>query len=101
MASKTTAPPERTDVLSADYVAGRLADEEQTSPLRVRINNLNRHLSLSLAGNLLLIGGMIYQGAHAHVQVVGFLLDKTSHLVGLGVPATGPDAFNEGVRMEL
>src|SRR5438270_3770813 len=92
---------ERMDVLSADYVSGRLAYEEQTSPLRSRISNLNRFLLVSLAGNVLAIGGMIYQGAHQQVQVMGFLLDKTSHLVGLGVPVTGPEAFNEGVRLEL
>jgi type IV secretory pathway TrbF-like protein len=28
-------------------------------------------------------------------------LDQASHLIGLGVPAKGADAFNEGVRIEL
>jgi type IV secretory pathway TrbF-like protein len=92
---------ERSNVLSADYVAGRLAYEEQTSPLRERITNLNRFLFTSLAGNLLLAGGLIYQGAHQQVKVMGFLLDSASHLVGLGAPVTGPEAFNEGVRIEL
>jgi len=101
MASKTTAPPERMDVFSADYVAGRLAYEEQTSPLRSRITNLNRCLIVSLLTNALAIGGMIYQSEHQQVQVMGFMLDKASHLVGLGVPVKGPEAFHEGVRLEL